>query len=431
MLVFIKALLLTSAVFAFPNRSGFCIIDEQAMTNGMAGRNSPQGYSITVDKPAVPGQKITVTVRGRMKGLLLYATSGGNVVGVFDKPSGSFNHLSTCNPQGSTISHSNSDEKTNPSFVFTVPAGLTGALTFNALAVKEFDKWQVIKYDAAGNVVNAAPAPVATKAAPAPGNGQNATVATMPAVTPKNALPVPVNPPSVPPSGKLPYSVPTVKEPCGTKPRKPKNNMPPTKNPSGTQLPKNLMDIIRDVLGGSAPAPAKNASDGSGIKMPYPISANPKPYTLPSNDTGSSSTVLPQSSTVLPSSTVYPLVPTSTVAPTQSASLNPDTPKTVSTTDSYATPVTCQTSAPSSTPAVSSVNPATTSVPTQFYPPATTSVPTQVYPPATPVSTSSPGSGQDGSSDSKPVPSVYPPKNDCEKQLQDAELEAIEKAALA
>lgn len=418
------------------------------MTNGMAGRNSPQGYSITVDKPAVPGQKITVTVRGKMKGLLLYATSGGNVVGVFDKPSGTFNHLSTCNPQGSTISHSNSDEKTNPSFVFTVPAGLTGALTFNALAVKDFDKWQVIKYDAAGNVVNAAPAPVDTKAAPAPGNGQNvtvapgnvqnATVAPMPAVTPKNALPVPVNPPSVnspavPPPGKLPYSVPTVKEPCGTKPRKPrkpKNNMPPTKNPSGTQLPKNLMDIIRDVLGGSAPAPAKNASDGSGIKMPYPISSNPKPYTLPSNDTGSSSTVILQSSTVLPSSTVYPLVPTSTVAPTQSASLNPDTPKTVSTTDRYVTPVTCQTSAASSTPVISSVNPATTSVPTQVYPPATP-VSTQVYTPATPVSTSSPGSGQDGSSDSKPVPSVYPPKNDCEKQLQDAELEAIEKAALA
>jgi hypothetical protein len=107
------------------------------------------------------------------------------------------------------------------------------------------------------------------------------------------------------------------------------------------------------------------------------------------------------------------------VAPTQSASLNPDTPKTVSTTDRYVTPVTCQTSAASSTPVISSVNP------------ATTSVPTQVYTPATPVSTSSPGSGQDGSSDSKPVPSVYPPKNDCEKQLQDAELEAIEKAALA
>ncbi|KAM4640909.1 putative ferric-chelate reductase 1 isoform 1-T2 [Discoglossus pictus] len=121
--------------------------DTMEPNHGFSPQTSVALYTVTASQSFFsPGDKITVTLEGHsvtFKGFLLQArsASGGNIVGSFTVTESDAQTLN-CNGEGSAVSHTNPNEKSSISAVWSAPDG-SGNVTFRATFVQSFREFWV------------------------------------------------------------------------------------------------------------------------------------------------------------------------------------------------------------------------------------------------------------------------------------------------
>ncbi|XP_059059285.1 putative defense protein Hdd11 [Achroia grisella] len=110
--------------------------------HGVSAQNTPAPYVITTSSENIKaGTPMEVVISGKqandtIKGLLLQARQGNNIVGTFNvAPNDPFAQLLDCGTPGNAVTHKKHDaslDKQTVAFTWTPPADLNGEIKFRA-----------------------------------------------------------------------------------------------------------------------------------------------------------------------------------------------------------------------------------------------------------------------------------------------------------